>query len=147
LAKTVKIGVRQGSGPPPGYQWTVRILAPVHDEAFKFLSKAQYEHLALQVRELARHEDPTHSDVLSIDKIEDFYELRDKGGVLGKLNVRIFFGVDKENHEHSIVILGAIKKENDGPTSDGDKIRIRRRWRRYLNGDYGRPERRATDAE
>jgi hypothetical protein len=91
----------------------------------------------MQLRDLAKHRDPTHSESLSLDKIEDFFELREKGGVLGRLNVRVFFGVDKDNR--AIVILGVLKKENNGATPVGDKITMRRRWRKYQAGDYGYP--------
>ena len=36
-----------------------------------------------------------------------------------------------------LVILGFILKKNDGPTLVGVKERMRRRLRKYLNGDYG----------
>ncbi|MDZ4821673.1 MAG: hypothetical protein SGJ20_22160 [Planctomycetota bacterium] len=132
--KAVKVGVQEGSGAPP-YQWTVLILDFAFDEVRRFLNDSQYQHLAMQVKELARENDPTHPLTVDVKKIEDFYEIRDKGGVLGKLNVRIFFGVD--GSARSIVVLGGIKKENNGPTPEGTKIAIRRRWRKYTNGDYG----------
>ena len=135
--KQIKVGVSQGGGAPPGYEWSVWILACAFNEARDLYTEAQYEHLALQVQELARHADPTHSDILSIDKIESFYELRDKGGVLGNINARVFYGVDKT--ERGLVVLGTIKKQNNGPTPLGDKVRMRRRWRKYQNGDYGVP--------
>jgi hypothetical protein len=69
--------------------------------------------------------------------VDDFYELRDWGGVLGGLNVRMFFGVDKQNR--AIVILGALKKKNDGATPTWVKIKISRRWKAFLNGSYGTP--------
>ena len=47
-----------------------------------------------------------------------------------KLNVRVFFFVHKPSR--TIVVLGTIKKEKDGPTSVGDKITMRRRKRLYL---------------
>ena len=99
------------------------------DEAEDFLRREQYEHLKLQILELARRRDPTHREVVSVKKMasEDFHELRDKGGVLGGMNVRIFFGVDKGSR--AIVVLGCIKKQNDGPTPDGALLRMRRRWR------------------
>ena len=86
----------------------------------------QYEHIAMQLKDLATHNDPTHSETLSVRAMtpEDFHELRDKGGVLGKTNVRVFFGIDKSRR--AIVVLGCIKKQNDGPTPQGDSIRMRR---------------------
>ena len=94
------------------------------------------------MRELAREKDPTHSQSLSVDAVEDFHELREKGGVLGKINVRVFFAVDKRKtadiDHHAIVVLGAVKKESEGKTPEGDRIRIKRRLRKYLAGEYGR---------
>ncbi|MBI1901279.1 MAG: hypothetical protein HYS13_09230 [Planctomycetia bacterium] len=134
--KQLKVGVWAGDGPPPGYRWNVGILDLAFDEVRRFLTEDQYDHIAAQFKELARENDPSHSETASIDKIEDFYELRDKGGVLGKINVRVFFGLDKG----SIIVLGGIKKESEGQTPAGTKITMRRRWRKYKNGDYGRLE-------
>ena len=107
----------------------------VYHEATKLLSDAGYEHLRLQIQELARHSDPTHSETLDIKGIEDFHELRDHCGALCGLNVRLFFGID---HQHrAIVPLGVIQKQNNGPTPQVAKIRMRGRWRKYLNGEYG----------
>lgn len=137
----VKVGVRIGVGIPP-YQWSVWILDLAYDEAMKFLDESQYAYLSEQMRELAREKDPTHSQLLSVDAIEDFHELREKGGVLGKTNVRVFFAMDKRKtagvDHHAIVVLGAVKKETEGKTPEGDRIRIKRRLRKYLAGDYGR---------
>ena len=110
------------------------ILSIAFTEAKKFLNDCQYEHMADQVKELAREADPTHSLTASVDAIEDFHELRDKGGPLGGINVRVFFFVDKATT--NLVILGAVKKQNDGPTPVGDRRRMARRKRKYLNGDY-----------
>jgi len=129
-----KVGVRKGGGPPPGNRWEVLILDIAHGEAMDFLTEDQYQHLALQFRELAREVDPTHSVTASVDAIEDFHELREKGGILGGMNVRVFFFVHKPGS--ALVVLGAIKKQNDGPTPRGDKARMARRKRKYLSGDY-----------
>ncbi len=128
--KAVKVGVKQGGGPPPGYQWNVDRLEQAFSEAMGFLNEDQYCHMAAQVRELARQEDPTHRETVDVRPIESFHELRDKGGILGKLNVRVFFFVHKPSR--LIVVLGAIKKENDGPIPTGDKLTMRRRRRLYL---------------
>jgi hypothetical protein len=128
--KEVKVGVQRGSGPPPGYEWNVNLLDQAFEEAMGFLSEDQYDHLAEQVRELARQDDPTHSETVDIRPIEDFYEIRDKGGILGKINARVFYFVHKPSR--TMVVLGAIKKENNGPTPLGDKCRMRRRRRLYL---------------
>ncbi len=140
--KEIRVGAQEGQGPPPGYQWNVWILDIAYKQAVKFLKREQYQHMALQVQEIARQEDPTHSKTVSVQKMkgEEFYEIRDKGGVLGGMNVRVFFGVDDEVDARALVVLGAIKKQNDGPTPLGDVVTMRRRWRKYRDGDYGKPE-------
>ena len=135
MQKQIKVAVREGGGPPPGYEWSIGVLEVGYSEAIELLSRPQYRHLADQFKELARHPDPTHSETLDLRPVEDFFELRDKGGILGKLNMRVFYTVDRTRRV--IVVLGVIKKENEGATSVGDKIRIRRRMRKYDSGDYG----------
>src|SRR5437870_5202850 len=135
MGKQVTVGVHQGGGPPPGYQWTVLILSVAYDEARGFLNEDQYQHAAMQVREVAREPDPSHSVTASVDAVEDFFELRDKGGILAGINLRVFFFLDKR--KAALVVLGAIKKQNNGPTPTGDKLRMGRRKRKYLKGDYG----------
>ena len=125
--KRLKTGVVQGGGPPPGYSWNVGILDVAYNEAIEMIAAHQYRHLAWQFKELAMQRDPTRSELISLDQIEDFYELRDRGGPLGPLNVRVFFGVDDAGR--SIIVLGTIAKKNDGKTRLGDKVRMRRRWR------------------
>lgn len=136
--KPLKVGVWARNGGVPDFKRMVIVHDLSHREAMGFLSEAQRRHLALQVQELATEDDPTHSDTVDVRKIEDFYEIRDRGGVLGGLSVRVFFGVDDRNKDNKrIVVLGTIKKQNNGPTPTGDKLRMRRRWRKYLKGDYG----------
>jgi hypothetical protein len=128
--KKVKVGVKVGGGPPPGYQWNIEVLDIAYEEAREFLDEDQYEHLASQFRELARQVDPTHSETIDVRPIEDFHELRDKWGILRRLNVRVFFLVHKERR--TIVVLGAMNKQNEGPTPLGDRVRARFRMRHYL---------------
>jgi hypothetical protein len=133
FVKPIKIGVSRGEG-VPSYQWHVLILDLAFQEAMSFLTEDQYQHLAMQVKELAREDDPSHSQVTDVKSIEDYFELRDKGGILGKINVRVFFGLDHSGK--NIVILGCIKKEREGQTPSGDRIRMRRRWRQYQTGQF-----------
>ena len=133
---TVRVGVKEGGGPPPGFKWNVEIFDQAFEEAMAFLDEDQYAHLASQVRELATQEDPTHSETIDVRPVEDFYEIRDKGGILHRLNVRVFYFVYKPTR--TIVVQGAFKKENNGPTPVGDRLRMRRRQRLYL--ETHRPE-------
>jgi hypothetical protein len=137
MSREVKVGVEVGGGPTPHYRWTVWILDIAFEEAMSFLTDEQYQHMAMQVKELAMEVDPTHSTTASVDAIQNYHELRDKGGILGKLNVRIFFYVDQPHSR--IVVIGAIKKQNDGQTPNPVRIQMARRVRKYLNGDYGAP--------
>jgi len=134
-AETDQSGVKVGQGLPPGYQWNVWVLDLAFEEAMGVLTDDQYEHMAGLFQLLAMHTDPTHSDTLSLDDIENFHELRDWGGILANLNIRGFYGVDKKNR--AIVELGLIAKKNNGPTPLPDRVRMRNRWRRYLRGDFG----------
>jgi len=131
----INVAGRKGKTDPP-YQWSVGILDRAHREASSHLDDAQYQHMALQVKELARQGDPTHSDVVDVRKVEEFYEIRDSGGVLNGINVRLFFGVD--DGERWIIVMGLIKKQNNGKTPKGAKKRMERRWRKYKSGDYGK---------
>ena len=131
----MKIGVLEGSGRAPGYQWNVAVIDFVFEETISLVGPAGYQHLAMQFRELAFQGDPTHSDTVDVRQIENFWEIRDKGGPFGGANVRCFFGVD--DAMRSLVPLGTIKKQNNGQTPLGDRVRMRGRWRNYQRGDYG----------
>jgi phage-related protein len=102
----------------------------VHAEAMSFLTPGQYWHLSAQVRELALSEQPTNSETIDVQPIRDFYEIRDKGGILQKINARVFFFVHHQTR--TIVVLGAINKKNDGQTPAGTVRTMRRRMRLYL---------------
>ena len=131
--KPVKIGVKEGRGPPPGYRWSVDYLSVAADEAEKFLTKGEYAHVVDHVKALASEEDPTRPKTVSVDLLGDVNELRIKGGPLRKKNVRVFFFVTLERR---IVVLGCKKKENEGslPPAVAKLMSIRRR--KFLEGDY-----------
>lgn len=133
MGKDVKVGVKADTiGPHGNFRWSVLILDVAFREAMKILSADQYSYIAEQVKALASEEDPTHSNLCSVDAIEDFHELREKHGVLGKINLRVFFWVNTNDKE--MVILGVIKKENNGPTPVGTRITMRRRKRLFTQG-------------
>lgn len=134
MAKDLKIGVHRGDGEPE-FKWTVIILDLAFQDAMEFLDESQYHHVAEQVQELAREMDPTHPVTQTVSMVEDLFELKEKGGPLGKINVRVFFILDKPRT--AIVVLGAIFKQNEGKTPLGDKKRMQRRKRKYFAGDYG----------
>lgn len=132
--RKLRIGVKSGGGPPPGYKWNVVIPNIAVEEAYKSFGDDGYWHLAMQVQELAREDDPTHPSTLSVDAIANFHELRESGGVLGNVSARVFFHVNKETHV--LLILGTIKKKNNGATRTADRLKMARRLRRYLRGEF-----------
>lgn len=133
MFRQTKVGLKEGGGPPPGYKWTVLFIKPSETDG-KFLNNAEYWHVVDEVKALAEEDDPTHPQMVSVDAVEDFHELRMKGGPLHKKNVRLFFFLE----ERCIVILGCIKKEADGPTPKATKKLMRARKRKYLGGDYSK---------
>lgn len=136
MAKPLKVGVQAGAGPLPGYFWSVYYLSSARDEAMGFLNEAQYAHVVDLVRALASEPNPTHPVTVTVEAVEDFYELKDKGGVLGKINLRVYFTVNPK--EKAIVVLAAIKKEEDGQTPNWVKTRVRYRLRKFREGEFGR---------
>jgi len=138
MASEIKVGViANDRGLGGTYQRNVWILSLAYGEARKILTDAQYAYVADQVRSLATEADPARSQLCSVDAIEDFHELREKHGVLGKINLRVFFCLDYG--KRAIVILGAIKKENNGPTPGGTVITMRRRKGLYTAGKWSLP--------
>lgn len=135
MRQRIKTGARVGGGPQPGYKWNVEYLTIAADEA-SFLTETQYEHVVDQIRELARADDPSHPSTVTVSPVDDFLELKEKGGPLGKINLRVFFIVDKREGKKKIVLLGALKKENDGQIPKAKRRTISRRKRKYLKGDY-----------
>lgn len=136
MAKPLKVGLQAGAGPLPGYLWSVYYLSVAREEATAFLNDGQYAHAVDLVRALASEADPTHPATVTVEAVEGFFELKDKGGILGKINLRVYFTVSPK--EKTIVVLGAIKKEAEGQTPAWVKIRIRNRLRKFREGEFGR---------
>jgi len=101
----------------------------------RFLDEAQYGHVIDLMRALAAEPDPRRPKTVEVEAVEGFFELKDKGCILGNINLRIFFIVEDESK--AVLVLGAIKKEADGKTPEWAKIRVRNRLRRFRSGDYG----------
>lgn len=105
--------------------WKLAYLDIAAKEGRKFLDDARYAHAVSLCEQLATEESPTMPHAIDVRAVEDFHELRDKGGVLGKINLRIFFVI----RDRTIVVLGCFKKENEGQTPTYVKIRMRNRIR------------------
>jgi len=119
--------------------WPLKYVNIAAKDASKFLTDAQYAHALDLCRQLAAEKNPRYSDLLDVEAIEDFFELKDKGGVLGKINLRIYFAVF-DGEEKSIVVLGCWKKETDGQVPRYIKARMRSRLR-FVKGKMARTTR------
>ena len=108
-------------------QWELGYLEVAEKEARKLLNEEQYAHAVQLFESLAYETDPFKSEVHDIRDIEDFYELRDKGGILGNINLRIYFTLFKERR--LIFVLKTYKKEDDGQVPSHIKISVRHRLR------------------
>lgn len=135
MAKPLKVGLLAGAGPLPGFLWSVHYLSSARDDAMGFLDEAQYAHVVDLFRALACEPDPTHPLTVTVQAVDDFYELKDKGGVLGKINLRVYFTVVAK--EKAILVVAAIKKEEEGQTPGWAKTRVRYRLRKFHEGAFG----------
>jgi len=107
--------------------WALKYVDIAAKDAARFLNEAQYAHAVDLCRQLAAEKNPRCPVSLEVDAIEDFFELKDKGGILGKINLRIYFVVC--DGEKSIVVLGCWKKESDGQVPQYIKARMKSRLR------------------
>ena len=107
--------------------WHITYLASAKDDAKRiFTDDVAYSHAVSMVEQLAYEKDPTHSQTQDVKKIGEFYELKVKGGMIGKINLRIYFALvpaDKLIH-----VLSVFKKENDGKAPKNIIKRIKRRY-------------------
>ncbi|MFN0131215.1 MAG: hypothetical protein ACKVW3_01580 [Phycisphaerales bacterium] len=133
MAKTIHTGLHAEVA--VGYLWSVFYLTAARDEAMAFLTEEQYAHVTDLMRALAAEADPRRPKTVDVEAVEDWHELKDKGAILGRINLRVYFTV--ENSRKALLVLGAIKKEADGKMPEWAKIRIRNRLRRFRRGEYG----------
>ena len=95
-------------------KWVVVALDVAKAEGRKILSRAQYEHIKEVLKRLVDFGDKDELSDLSIEPIGSFWELREKGGILGRINLRVYFGTLPEDWE--LVVAKTYKKEDDGKT-------------------------------
>ena len=108
----------------------VVVLRKAKKEGHEFLNPGQYEHMTGVIKRLVDFNSPMEITDLRIEPIESFYELKDKGGLLGKINVRIYFAYVPD--EGNIVVLKAYKKEEEGKVPRHVVITVLARLRSYL---------------
>ncbi len=108
-------------------RWTLAYFDAAAADGRRFLTEEQYWYVVGQLEQLGDEDDPTHPLTVDVRPIEDYHELRDKGGILGKINLRVYFWVATEHR--TIVVLGSVKKEAEGKVPSHVKIRMRNRKR------------------
>lgn len=108
--------------------WKLAYLTVAEKEGRRILNDDQYAHVVSLFDDLATEENPRVSLSQDVDQVEDFYELRDKGGILGNINVRVYFSVDDQYK--TIVVLACDKKEQEGQIAVHMKKRVKNRAKR-----------------
>ena len=126
----VKIGTRPLPTAATPALWRVGYLEVANRDARKFLDEDQMCHLRQQILDLASHANPRESETQDVLPIDQFYELRDKGGILGRINARVFFAILAEYR--LIVVLACHKKESEGKTPNYVIVRTRNRLREAM---------------
>lgn len=110
------------------------VLGVAAKEGWELLTPGQYQHVKDLEKQLVGFGKREFDSNLSIKQFGDFWELREKGGVLGRINLRVYFKFHEE--ANAIVILHTYKKEDDGAAPKHVMIRVRNRWNRYRDGFF-----------
>lgn len=115
--------------------WELRYLEAAAGEARKILDDDHYRHVVEQFDVLACEPDPRRPATQDVKKIEDFFELREKGGRLRNINLRVYFSVEDEHN--TIVVLCVYKKEDEGraPVRITKRVKVRLKHARAVLGE------------
>lgn len=95
--------------------WQLLYYVAAEKEGRAKLDEDQYFHLVQQFELLAEYEIPQSVQFLDIRPIDEFFELREKGGLFRKINVRVYFSIFSDLK--IILVLGFDKKEEEGQTA------------------------------
>ncbi|MCX7427687.1 MAG: hypothetical protein NTW96_18920 [Planctomycetia bacterium] len=113
-------------------KWVVVVLEAAKKEGHKILTDLQYDHIVDVLKRLVDFGNPAATGDLDIKPIRSFHELREKGGILGRINLRVYFGVVSEEGE--LVVAKVYKKEDDGPTPRHVVVLVEDRLETYKEG-------------
>lgn len=107
---------RVSSGAATGRRrFEVKFLENAETDARKILNDGQWLYVSGVIRRLEEFGNRMATSDLRLEKMtDDLWELKLKGNTLGRLNVRVFFSPLADDRE--VVVLGVIKKEQDGKT-------------------------------
>jgi hypothetical protein len=94
--------------------YEVVVLKKAIDEGRKELNDGEYWHVVNILRKLVDFNDSAAMSELDIKPIDGIYELREKGGLLGKKNMRFFF--DAFPKANKLVIARAYRKDEEDQT-------------------------------
>ncbi len=96
------------------------------------MNVGQYMYIRDLVKQLTNFGDP--DGIPGVSQFGDFWELKAKGGVLGRINTRIYFADVGKQRE--IVVLHSYKKEEGGAAPPRIRVTLRHRLRLYKKGYY-----------
>ena len=113
-------------------KWTVVVLGVAKKEGRKILSKTQYDHIVDVLKRLVDFGDKEKLADVRIERIRSFFELKEKGGVLGRINLRVYFGTAPNDRE--LIVAMTYKKEDDGRPPPHIVILVEDRLEEYLAG-------------
>jgi len=132
MARKKVILTRRISPPPALAVDRIDCLQIAVAEAKGFLDGPRYEHAVDLVKRLRDFCDREKTSDLNLKAVENFFEISDKGGVLGKINLRIFFAY--YSRWRTIVILGVWKKEveNQTPAYIKERMKNRMNWYEHI---------------
>jgi len=107
--------------------WNLGYLDAAEKDARKFLNDDQYAYVVELFDQLACEQNPRLSHTQDVRPIDQFFELRDKGGILGKINLRVYFAVFDD--ERLLIALGCRKKEEEDQVPAFVVAKMRNRFR------------------
>jgi hypothetical protein len=112
VKRTRRADKRHEAPEEPRKVWIVVALDVAKREGQKILNKAQYQHIKEVLKRLVDFGNDEELSDLAIEPIASFWELKEKWGILGRINLRVYFGTFPEDME--LVIAKTYKKEDDG---------------------------------
>lgn len=115
---------------------TLVVLESAVREARGMLNDGQYWHVADIVKRLVWFGSPEQLADLRIAPIEGFHELKLKGHLLGKINLRIYFADLSAQNE--IVVLKTYKKEEEHQVGRHIILNLEDRFEDYLRSSVSR---------
>ncbi len=122
-----------GSPKSPPRRVDIVVTGHARREGREILTPGQYEHVKGIVKRLVDFNNPPEINDLRIEAIENFFELKEKGGMLGRINLRVYFALLRDVGK--IVVLKVYKKDEEGRPPRHVIINVQARLRSYLRNE------------